>query len=98
MMIRMQGPRAEFDRDGRRASKARIDSAAHRDCGDASIIPTNPARLRALDVGTSRRHDDRMNADPESAIPLYFQIQQHLASSIADGTLAPGSQLPTEEE
>src|SRR5262249_10859709 len=43
-------------------------------------------------------HDDRMNADPESAIPLYFQIQQDLASSIASGALAPGSQLPSEEE
>ena len=39
-----------------------------------------------------------MNANPESAIPLYFQIQQDLASSIASGTLAPGTQLPTEED
>jgi GntR family transcriptional regulator len=39
-----------------------------------------------------------MNANPESAIPLYFQIEQDLASSIASGKLAPGSQLPSEEE
>src|SRR5262245_49056990 len=39
-----------------------------------------------------------MNADPGSAIPLYFQIEQDLASLIASGALAPGSQLPTEEE
>jgi GntR family transcriptional regulator len=39
-----------------------------------------------------------MNADPQSAIPLYFQIEHDLASSIASGALAPGSQLPPEEE
>ncbi len=39
-----------------------------------------------------------MNANPESAIPLYFQIEQDLALSITNGTLAPGSQLPSEEE
>ena len=39
-----------------------------------------------------------MTTDPGSAIPLYFQIEQDLASSIANGTLAPGSQLPSEEE
>src|SRR5258708_3997865 len=32
-----------------------------------------------------------MNANPQSAIPLYFQIEQDLASLIARGTLAPGS-------
>src|SRR5258705_4038901 len=39
-----------------------------------------------------------MNANPQSAIPLYYQIEQDLASLIASGTLAPGSQLPSEEE
>ena len=39
-----------------------------------------------------------MNANPQSAIPLYFQIEQDLASLITSGTLAPGSQLPSEEE
>ena len=39
-----------------------------------------------------------MTANPQSAIPLYFQIEQDLASLIASGTLAPGSQLPSEEE
>src|SRR3954465_11001181 len=39
-----------------------------------------------------------MNANPESAIPLYFQIERDLASSITSGALAPGSQLPSEEE
>jgi GntR family transcriptional regulator len=39
-----------------------------------------------------------MNANHQSAIPLYFQIEQDLAGLIASGTLAPGSQLPSEEE
>src|SRR4029077_8104051 len=39
-----------------------------------------------------------MNANPQSAIPLYFQIEQELASLITSGALAPGSQLPSEEE
>ena len=39
-----------------------------------------------------------MNANPQSTIPLYFQIEQDLTSLIASGTLAPGSQLPSEEE
>ena len=54
--------------------------------------------ITPLDDRTSRRHDVRMNANPKSAIPLYFQIEQDLASSIASGALAPGSQLPSEEE
>lgn len=39
-----------------------------------------------------------MTSNPHSAIPLYYQIEQDLASLIANGTLAPGSQLPSEEE
>jgi GntR family transcriptional regulator len=39
-----------------------------------------------------------MSPNPQSAIPLYFQIEQDLASLIATGALAPGSQLPSEEE
>ena len=39
-----------------------------------------------------------MSPNPQSAIPLYFQIEQDLASSIATGALAPGRQLPSEEE
>jgi GntR family transcriptional regulator len=39
-----------------------------------------------------------MSPNPQSAIPLYFQIEQELASSIAAGVLAPGTQLPSEEE
>jgi GntR family transcriptional regulator len=39
-----------------------------------------------------------MKVNPESAIWLYFQIEQDLASLIDGGTLAPGSQLPLEEE
>jgi GntR family transcriptional regulator len=39
-----------------------------------------------------------MNTNPESAVPLYFQVEQDLASLIARGTFAPGSQLPSEEE
>jgi GntR family transcriptional regulator len=39
-----------------------------------------------------------MNANPQSVIPLYYQIEQELASLIASGALAPGGQLPSEEE
>jgi GntR family transcriptional regulator len=39
-----------------------------------------------------------MSPNPQSAIPLYYQIEQELASSIANGALAPGSQLPSEDE
>lgn len=39
-----------------------------------------------------------MTADPQSAIPLYFQIERDLSSRIAAGTLMPGSRIPTEEE
>jgi GntR family transcriptional regulator len=39
-----------------------------------------------------------MNPNPQSAIPLYYQIEQDLASLIATGALAPGSRLPSEEE
>jgi len=39
-----------------------------------------------------------MNPNPQSAIPLYYQIEQDLAALIAKGSLAPGSQLPSEEE
>jgi GntR family transcriptional regulator len=39
-----------------------------------------------------------MSPNPQSAIPLYFQIEQDLGSSIATGALAPGSQLPSEEK
>jgi GntR family transcriptional regulator len=38
-----------------------------------------------------------MSPNPQSAIPLYYQIEQDLASLIASGALAPGSQLPSED-
>jgi GntR family transcriptional regulator len=38
-----------------------------------------------------------MNIDPDSRVPLYAQVEAVLAASIADGTYAPGSQLPNEE-
>jgi GntR family transcriptional regulator len=38
-----------------------------------------------------------MSPNPQSAIPLYYQIEQDLASLIATGALAPGSQLPSED-
>ena len=38
-----------------------------------------------------------MSPNPQSAIPLYFQIEQDLASLIATGALSPGSQLPSED-
>jgi GntR family transcriptional regulator len=34
----------------------------------------------------------------QSPVPLYFQIEKDLASQIANGTLAPGAQLPSEDE
>ena len=36
--------------------------------------------------------------DPTSPIPLYAQAEAVLASDIANGTLPPGSQLPTEND
>lgn len=39
-----------------------------------------------------------MSLPPKNAIPLYFQVQQALASSITTGKLPAGSQLPSEEE
>ena len=39
-----------------------------------------------------------MDINPQSAVPLYFQIEQDLASSIAAGEIAPGGRLPSEEE
>jgi GntR family transcriptional regulator len=39
-----------------------------------------------------------MSTNPQSVVPLYYQVERDLASSITDGTLAPGSQLPSEEE
>jgi GntR family transcriptional regulator len=63
-----------------------------------SVITHLPDSPLPLDNRTSLRHDDRMSTDPRSAIPLYYQIEQDLASLIATGVLAPGSQLPSEEE
>jgi GntR family transcriptional regulator len=39
-----------------------------------------------------------MSQNPQSAIPLYFQIEQDLASLIGTGAFAPGSRLPSEDE
>jgi GntR family transcriptional regulator len=39
-----------------------------------------------------------MDINPRSAVPLYFQIEQDLAASIAAGEIAPGGRLPSEEE
>ncbi len=55
-------------------------------------------RKSSLDLRTSRRHDVAMSLPPKNAIPLYFQVQQALASSITTGKLPAGSQLPSEEE
>lgn len=38
-----------------------------------------------------------MDVDPTSQLPLYAQVQAVLASSIADGALAVGAQLPSED-
>src|SRR5882757_2521533 len=38
-----------------------------------------------------------MDIDPHSHVPLYAQVEVVLAASIADGTLPPGSQLPSED-
>jgi len=38
-----------------------------------------------------------MGIDPHSHVPLYAQVEAVLAASIADGTLPPGSQLPSED-
>jgi GntR family transcriptional regulator len=39
-----------------------------------------------------------MKIDPDSPIPLYAQIESILTSGIADGTFAPDSRLPSEDE
>jgi GntR family transcriptional regulator len=39
-----------------------------------------------------------MSMNPQSAVPLYFQVEQDLASLIAKGEFAPGSRLPSEDE
>ena len=36
--------------------------------------------------------------NPQSAVPLYYQVEQDLASLIAKGEFAPGSRLPSEDE
>jgi GntR family transcriptional regulator len=38
-----------------------------------------------------------MSRSASSAIPLYFQIERDLATAISDGTLSPGTQIPTED-
>ena len=38
-----------------------------------------------------------MNHDSNSATPLYARVETLLAASIVDGTLQPGSQLPSED-
>jgi GntR family transcriptional regulator len=40
----------------------------------------------------------RVKVDRDSPIPLYAQVESILAAGIADGTFAPGSQLPNEDE
>ncbi|HVJ54740.1 MAG TPA: GntR family transcriptional regulator [Aliidongia sp.] len=39
-----------------------------------------------------------MRLDPSDHLPLYAQIEAVIAAGIADGTTAPGSRLPSEEE
>src|SRR5882757_1341993 len=39
-----------------------------------------------------------VNINPNSALPLYAQVETILAAGIADATFPPGSQLPNEDE
>ena len=39
----------------------------------------------------------QITLDPDSPIPLYYQLQQHLRQQIGNGTLASGDVLPSEE-
>ena len=39
-----------------------------------------------------------MKVDPNSALPLYAQVESNIAAAVAAGTYAPGSQLPKEDE
>src|ERR1700751_1956546 len=39
-----------------------------------------------------------VKVNPDSPIPLYAQVEPILAAGIADGTFAPESQLPNEDE
>jgi GntR family transcriptional regulator len=40
---------------------------------------------------------DSLNLDRQSAVPLYYQIQQHLLQDIRSGQFKPGKPLPSEE-
>lgn len=42
--------------------------------------------------------DDRIALDPNSPIPLYYQLQQHLRTQIESGKLRAGDVLPAEED
>lgn len=39
-----------------------------------------------------------VKVDPDSALPLYAQVESFLAGEITNGTFPPGSQLPNEDE
>lgn len=39
-----------------------------------------------------------VKVDPDSALPLYAQVESILAGEITNGTFSPGSQLPNEDE
>jgi GntR family transcriptional regulator len=41
---------------------------------------------------------DSLNLDRQSAVPLYFQIHQHLLQEIRSGRVKAGKPLPSEEE
>lgn len=40
---------------------------------------------------------DSLHLDRQSAVPLYYQIQQHLLAHVRSGELKPGTPLPSEE-
>ena len=51
-----------------------------------------------LEKWTGKRAPHTMLLDRKSAVPLYYQIHQHLLEQIQSGTLKPGQFLPSEQE
>jgi len=60
-------------------------------------LPSTWLPQLAFDIGTSLRHDVYMHTNDSNPLPLYAKVEMVLASSIADGSLPPGGQLPPED-
>src|SRR6266404_5379551 len=64
-------------------------------CIEIKWLPySNIGLRRSLDIMSSRCHDVVMAS--QTNLPLYAQVEDVLAATIADGSLPPGSPLPPE--